>query len=85
MGKPIVEVTRRSGMGGVDVSLEGSTIEVLSAMSVIALSFMSDVCRHGGFPEKEAAEALIHAVKLGIEGYLEECHGGKGGADYGEV
>jgi len=83
--KPIIAVSRVRGVGGVNVDINGSGMDIMTALSAIAMSIMTDLCRGGKFEEKEVAEMVLYAVKLGIEKYLEEEHGGKGGADYGEV
>ena len=83
--KPIIAVSRIRGVGGVNVDFNGSGMDIMTALSAIAMSIMTDFCRGGKLEEKEAAETVLYAVKLGIEEYLKECHGGKGGADHGEM
>lgn len=77
MRKPIIEVIHSGETGGVNVNIEGSTLEVMSAIAAVAISVMESCCLGGGIEGKEVAETLIHAAKLGIEKYLEAVHGGE--------
>ena len=73
-GNVLIKVTKVAG--GKIFEGNGSAVEILSGVAVVAESLMGALERKLGMDKKTAAEAILFSAKLGIESYLSKNAGG---------